>query len=129
MPRLSFVPPRAWSIWIARFALAAAVAIGLAYLPYQLTGGKSARRIATLRADLARTRAAIAAARAKNASLARRIEALKNDPGAVEDIARGELGMVRPHEVVVRLVRAAGSKAGSAPAGRGAAARSRESAR
>lgn len=123
MSRLSVVPPRAWSIWIARFALAAAVAIGLAYLPYQLSGGRSTRRIAQMRADLARMQAANAAARADNATLAHRIEALKNDPGAIEDIARTELGMVRPHEVVLRLVPAeAGAPHGEAAAAAAAAA-------
>ncbi len=35
--------------------------------------------------------------------LSREVEALRSDPAAVERIARDELGMVRPHEVVFQF--------------------------
>lgn len=44
-----------------------------------------------------------------NAALAREIEALRGDVGAIEDHARADLGMVYPDEVVFRI-RAEGSR-------------------
>lgn len=38
-----------------------------------------------------------------NAALAREIEALRSDVGAIEDHARADLGMVYPNEVVFRV--------------------------
>ena len=38
--------------------------------------------------------------RAENARLRERIERLKNDPAAIEELARGELGLMRPGEKV-----------------------------
>ena len=38
-----------------------------------------------------------------NADKRRRIRALKNDPRAIEDIARAELGMTYPGELVIRI--------------------------
>ena len=38
--------------------------------------------------------------RAENARLRERIDRLKNDPAAIEELARGELGLMRPGEKV-----------------------------
>ena len=75
----------------------------MATLPYHLVGGAGGAQLERMTAQLAHTRAQIAAQRGDNAELRRDIAALKNDPAAIEDIARRELGMVRPGEVVLRL--------------------------
>jgi cell division protein FtsB len=64
----------------------------------QMTG-----RLAGARAEHARLEAAVAAAEVDNARIAAEIEALRNDPGLIEQVARQELGMVRPGEVVLTL--------------------------
>lgn len=38
--------------------------------------------------------------RAENERLRERVERLKNDPAAIEEVARGELGLMRPGEKV-----------------------------
>jgi cell division protein FtsB len=91
------------SSWRRRLGLSLAVAVVLGYLPYQLIDGPSARRIAELRGQLERTRAAVAALRHENAAHRQRIQALRRDARAIEEIARSELGMVRPGDIVVRL--------------------------
>lgn len=88
-------------------ALAFALAAGLAYLPYRLLDGSRMGSTAHLDRELARSRAKIEALRAENEKYRREIDALKNDPGAIEDIARSELGMVRPGDVVIRVERVA----------------------
>lgn len=90
-------------MWARRVLLACGVALALGYLPYRVTAAPSADRIDALATELAKTRAAIAELEAKNAERRRTIEALKHDPGAIEDIARDELGMVYPDEIILRV--------------------------
>jgi cell division protein FtsB len=94
------VPP-AWRRWIVRVALAAAVALAVAYLPWRLTGG--ANPADKLDAQLRDVRAAAAALEIDNARLAREIQALRTDPQAIEDHARDELGLVYRGELVLKI--------------------------
>ena len=88
--------------WVVRIGLAFALALALTYGPYRLVGGPE-RRIDKLERQLAETRAAVTETEGENARLRRRVRALKNDPSAVEDIAREELGMVGEGELVIEL--------------------------
>jgi cell division protein FtsB len=93
-----------WRRWASRIGLAIALAAGLAYLPYRLSGGgPGAPQLAD---ELARTRAETARLRTENARFAREIEALKSDPAAIDDLARDDLGMVREGELIIRLEKA-----------------------
>jgi cell division protein FtsB len=58
--------------------------------------------LATLRAreEYEAAVAALDRQRAENERLRARVERLKNDPAAIEEIARGELGLMRPGEKV-----------------------------
>lgn len=91
--------------WSVRLGLALVVAIGLGYLP----GGMLRRdpRALKLEHQLAEQRAQAKELEAGNAELARRIEALRTDPHAIEDRARADLGMVYPDEIVLRVRREA----------------------
>jgi cell division protein FtsB len=97
------MPASAWQRWATRVALAGAFALALAYVPYRLLGGSATAQVARLGGELERVRAASAELRAENAELRREIEALRSDPGAIEDIARDDLGLVRPGELVIRV--------------------------
>jgi cell division protein FtsB len=101
-PAPTSTPRRCWR-WGARLFFAVAVAGAVAYLPYQAQGGTAARRLVEMRADLDRTREAIRELRVANLELRRDIAALKGDPRAIEDIARDDLGMVYPGELVIRV--------------------------
>jgi len=94
------VPP-AWRRWIARVSLALAVALAVAFVPWQLGGGGD--RAARLDAQLERVREEVRALEEDNARLVHEVEALRTDPQAIEDHARDELGMVYPGELVLQL--------------------------
>ncbi len=96
-----------WRRWVGRVALAITIALALAYLPYHLLDGAGIRRIPKLERELAETRQAIDELHAENHLHRQQINALKNDPAAIEDLARDELGMVRPGEIVIRVDRVA----------------------
>jgi cell division protein FtsB len=86
-----------------RLGAALAMAALIAYLPYHLVGGSTGAQLEGVQQELDRVRAEIALKRADNAELRRDNEGLKNDPGAIEDIARRDLGMVRPGELILRF--------------------------
>jgi cell division protein FtsB len=92
-----------WRRWASRLGLAFVLAAGLAYLPYRLLDSPGVRQAPQLSNELAETREAIESLRIENERYRREIDALKNEPEAIEDIARSELGMVRPGEVVIRV--------------------------
>lgn len=95
--------PSRWRRWRHRLALASLLALALAYLPYRLIDGSGERKANRLRAELDEVRAESAALAGTNAALRRDIDALRNDPHAIVDIARDELGLVRPGELVIRI--------------------------
>lgn len=101
----SWLSNKRWRRWGARLLLATTIAGGLAYLPYRVLDGPGARRLSAMESDLEETRRAIEELEEKNAKLKRDIGALKKDPHAVEDIARDDLNMVYPDEIVIRVER------------------------
>ncbi len=101
--------------WAGRLAAAAMVALVLAYLPYFLYTRSGLGRTLTLARDLATLRARNQVLAAENERLAREAEALRNDPGAIERVARSDLGWVKPGEIVVDLSDALQGKALKAP--------------
>ena len=98
------VPP-AIRRWGGRLGLALIVAIAIGYLPGQVL--RKDPRTVKLTGQLDELDAEARQLAAANAALARDIEALRNDVGAIEDRARADLGMVYPDEVVLRVKGAA----------------------
>lgn len=94
------VPP-AVRRWGARIALALVVAVGIGYLPTRLL--EKDPRTVKLQAQLDALDADAKTLAVGNASLIRDIEALRIDIGAIEDRARGDLGMVYPDEIVLEI--------------------------
>jgi len=87
--------------WIARLGLALVVAILIGYLP-----GEALRRdprALKLEGQVHQLEGEAKELAAGNAALAREIEALRTDVGAIEDRARADLGMVYPDEIVLRV--------------------------
>ena len=89
--------------WAGRLAAAAVVAFVLAYVPYHLYARSGLARTIALRRDLAALRVRNRELTADNDRLAREAAALRDDPSAVERVARAELGWVKPGELVVDL--------------------------
>jgi cell division protein FtsB len=85
--------------------------LALAYIPYHVYARSGLARMLVLRRDLASLRARNAQLAADNDRLAREAEALRSDPGAIERVARAELGWVRPGEIIVDLTPEPGTSA------------------
>jgi cell division protein FtsB len=87
--------------WAARLGLAIVVAIAIGYLPGEaLRRDPRALKLESQLHDLETDARDLAAS---NAALAREVDALRTDVGAIEDRARSDLGMVYPDEVVLRV--------------------------
>jgi cell division protein FtsB len=89
--------------WAGRLVAAAVVAFVLAYVPYHLYARSGLAKTITLKRDLRALRARNRELAAENARLEREAEALRDDPAAIERVARADLGWVRPGEIVVDL--------------------------
>ena len=89
--------------WLTRLGLAIVVAIVIGYVPGQLM--RRDPRAEKLTKQLEELRAEASDLLAKNAALYRQVKALHTDVGAIEARARGDLGMVYPDEVVLRVRR------------------------
>ena len=105
--------------WAGRLVAAVVVTSLLGYIPYHVYARSGLARTIGLRRDLVVLRAHNEDLRAENERLAREAEALRSDMGAIERVARAELGWVRPGESVGDL---SGPQGGAArDDGRGAA--------
>jgi len=93
--------------WLGRLVAALAVTVLLGYIPYHVYARSGLARTIALRRDLAALRTHNSELRAENERLGREAEALRTDLGAIERVARAELGWVRPGELVVDLSAAA----------------------
>jgi cell division protein FtsB len=102
---------RSWRRWTLRVCGALVLALVAAAWPYRLFGGPASDQVDRMGVELERTRAAVRAQQVNIAELSREIDALKNQPGAIEDIARRDLGMIMPGELVLRF------ETGEPPAG------------
>jgi cell division protein FtsB len=89
--------------WILRGFAALALAATFGYGPYYLYANSGFARYLQLRRDLSAVQARNARLRAENERLAREAEALRSNSRAVENVARADLGWVRPGEVVFEL--------------------------
>jgi cell division protein FtsB len=89
--------------WLTRLGLALAVAIAIGYVPGQLM--RRDPRAQGLADKLEAVRQESRELTVENAALFREVNALRTDVNAIEDRARGDLGMVYPDEVVLRVRR------------------------
>ncbi len=86
--------------WILRLTLAAALAVGLGYVPFAALGPHGVARALRLEQDLSGLEEKNEALRQQNKELQRQVERLRKDRGAMEQVARDELGLVRPEDIV-----------------------------
>jgi cell division protein FtsB len=89
--------------WARRLGAAVGVAVVLAYVPYHLYARSGLARTLSARRDLAALRLRNRELSEETDRLAREAAALRDDPAAIERVARNELGWVQPGEVVVDL--------------------------
>jgi len=106
MPPLSAAAPPALSTsrrGVLPLRPLVAVAVGLLLALLAVAGLKTWRDLETVRASEIQLRQRIAATEREIATLEARIERLREDPAALERVAREELHMRYPEEVVVVL--------------------------
>ena len=83
--------------------LAALLALLLGYAPHHVYGKTGLARLFELRRALADQRLRNAAARLENARARAESAALRSDPRAIERVARDELSLVKPGEIVYEI--------------------------
>lgn len=90
--------------WLRRLPAAVAIALALGWVPYQVYGKSGLSRLLHLRAEVARLRADNRELHKKNRALRAELSLYdEDDVGSVERIARDELGLVKPGEVVFKV--------------------------
>jgi len=88
-----------------RLALAGVLAIAMGYLPYRVYGPDGVARVQRLEQDLTELDEANRALERENQQLRLQIHSLKRDRHTIERVARDELGMVRPGDIVFQFRR------------------------
>jgi cell division protein FtsB len=81
----------------------AILAIALVAVPVMMFSPSGLSRLASLRAERARTGEEISRLTQQIAGLRADVKRIKDDPAAVERVARDELGLVRQTEVVFQF--------------------------
>lgn len=93
--------PPAFRRWGTRLGLAVIVAIAIGYIPGEVL--RRDPRADRLRSQIDQLEAEAKILEADTAAMQRDIEALGTDVHAIENRARGDLGMVYPDELVLRV--------------------------
>jgi cell division protein FtsB len=91
---------RARVIWLGIRALF--VVIGFELL-MAVAGDHGLLALQASRRDLDAMRAQVSTRRAENLALQRQIRRLQDDPAAIEELARRELGLIKPGEIVFTI--------------------------
>jgi len=89
--------------WSFRLLVAGAMALGAGYLPYRAYGPDGVARTLRLQRDLDGLEARNRVLQEENQRLRQRVHSLKEDPRAIERVARDELGLVRPEDIVFQF--------------------------
>lgn len=97
------LPRRSRWLWPRRLFLAALLSLSIAYLPYRLYMQSGLQRFLSLQGELSALQRQNQQLRQENRRLYGELERLRSDDGAVERVAREELGLVRPGELVFRV--------------------------
>ncbi|MCY0991555.1 MULTISPECIES: FtsB family cell division protein [unclassified Nannocystis] len=91
--------------WVNRILLAALLAFAIAYLPQHVATGGSAEDLARVEKEHAALRRGNERLQGEIEALRAEIAALKRDPEEVARIAREDLNLIRPGEVVFEIRR------------------------
>ena len=89
--------------WAIRLVLAAALAAGIGYIPLRVIGGGGIQTARRLSQDRDRLREEVEEQKRQNARLADEATALRDDPAALERVARDQMGLVREGEIVFQF--------------------------
>jgi cell division protein FtsB len=98
------------SVWVRRIGIAAVVAVAMGYVPYHLYASSGLARLMRLRGEAESLHAGNIKLAEENRRLRQELDSLVDGPGdielskgAIERVARDELGLVRPGEIVFKI--------------------------
>lgn len=99
-------PPSMTWVWVRRLLMAALLAVALAYVPYRIYLRSGVARLLALQAELQHVRGENGRLRKDNRRLRQELSRIKDGDAdlAVEQVARDELGLIRPGEIVFKVV-------------------------
>lgn len=89
--------------WTKRLLACGVIVGALAYIPYRLYGSEGWVAYRMLERQTEEMATKNDALRRENAELERDVVRLRDDPRAIEQVARDELGMIKPGEIVVKV--------------------------
>jgi cell division protein FtsB len=89
--------------WLIRLFGAAALAVLLAYVPYVIYRGDGYVQYRKMKDELEDLERKNDALRLLNRGLRREAKRLRTDPQALGAVARDELGLVKPGEIVIQI--------------------------
>jgi len=89
--------------WLIRLSGAAVLAGLMAYVPYLVYRGDGYVHYRKMQDDLDEIERKNAALRVQNRALRREVKHLRTDPEALGAVARDDLGLVKPGEIVIQI--------------------------
>jgi len=92
-----------WSVWWPQYGRAVLGICVFALFLHDIFGTHGYLAMRRTKQDIERVQGEIARLNQENAELSEEVKALKTDPRKIESIARDELGLAKPGEVIIKI--------------------------
>ena len=92
-----------WSVWWAQYGRAVLGICVFGLFLHDIFGTHGYLAMRRTKQDIERVQGEIARLNKENAELSQEVKALKTDPRKIESIARDELGLAKPGEVIIKI--------------------------
>ena len=92
-----------WSVWWAQYGRAVLGICVFGLFLHDIFGTHGYLAMRRTKQDIERVQGEIARLNQENAELSEEVKALKTDPHKIESIARDELGLAKPGEVIIKI--------------------------
>jgi len=92
-----------WSVWCAQYGRAVLGICVFGLFLHDIFGTHGYLAMRRTKQDIERVQEEIARLNKENAELSQEVKALKTDPHKIESIARDELGLAKPGEVIIKI--------------------------
>jgi len=92
-----------WSVWWAQYGRAVLGICVFGLFLHDIFGTHGYLAMRRTKQDIERVQGEIARLNQENAELSEEVKALKTDPRKIESIARDELGLAKPGEVIIKI--------------------------
>lgn len=92
-----------WSVWWPQYGRAVLGICVFGLFLHDIFGTHGYLAMRRTKQDIERVQGEIARLNQENAELSEEVKALKTDPRKIESIARDELGLAKPGEVIIKI--------------------------